>query len=273
MKPQILVYTAFTETSRNTLEYACSLALERNYDLLLIHNFDAPLNYSADALAMGSIDKNIEETNERLKEEADWAMERFQGISIIEQLTYGSKEEAIREVMKDYNPSFIIIGAPESMGEFWGWNDSFVDIIDMIPIPTLIIPKSVSYQRFTNIGFACDYANPVTKQQVDFIRTITENGTINLHVIHVSVPNKKNEEQRILHKAMLDEQLADCHPIFASIENSDVVATIINYIRTNSVELLVVIPHRHGIWYSIFNQRHTKRLTRINHLPILTLHE
>jgi hypothetical protein len=28
MKPEILVYTAFTETSRNTLIYACEMAME-----------------------------------------------------------------------------------------------------------------------------------------------------------------------------------------------------------------------------------------------------
>lgn len=273
MQPQILVYTAFTETSRNVLKYASELALERNYSIVLVHNFDAPLNYSADALAFGSIDENIQSTEERLKEEADWASDHYHDLSILHRLTYGSKEEAIKEVLSEYNPDFFIIGAPESKGEFWGWNDYFIDILDIIPIPTLIIPKTVSYQPLTNVGFACDYANPLTEQQITFINRLTEGGNTNLHVIHISVPNKKNEAQRMAHKAILEEQLKQSNPTFATIENTDVVATIIHYIQEHSVELLVVIPHRHGIWYSVFNQRHTKRLTRINHLPILTLNE
>jgi hypothetical protein len=273
MKQEILVYTAFTETSRNTLQYACALALARNYAIILVHNFDAPLNYSADALAFGSIDENIQQTEEKLREEKEWAAQTYPNLSIIHRLTYGSKENAMKELMPDYKLEFLIVGAPESQGEFWGWNDDFLDILNRMPIPTLIIPKTVSYQPIANIGFACDYSSPLKAAQLKFIRNLTQLEGVQLHIIHVSVPNKKNEDQRILHRQLLEMELASSHPIYVSIENSDVVASIINYIREHAIQLLMVIPHRHGMWYSIFNQRHTKRLTRINHLPIVTLNE
>jgi len=271
MKPQILVYTAFTENSRNALEYACELSLDRNYALVLIHNFDAPLNYSADALAFGSIDENIKNTEEKLVAEMDWAISAYPDISIIHRLTYGTKENAIKDLMEEYDPEFLIVGAPESEGEFWGWNDNFVDILHLIPIPTLIIPKTVSYSAITNIGFACDYFSPLTTAQLDFIKNLMQIEHVQLHIIHVNVPNKKNEDQRLLHKQQLEQDLAEYDPIYVSIENSDVVATIINYVRQHDIQLLLAIPRRHGMWYSIFNQRHTKRLTRINNLPIVTL--
>ena len=273
MKSEILVYTAFTETSRNVLRYACALALARDYALILVHNFDVPINYTADAIALGSIDENIQATEEKLKEEKQWALNNYPGISIVHRLTFGNKEKAIKELLQDVNPEFFIVGAPESQGQFWAWNDDFIDILHLIPIPTLIIPKTVSYQTITNVGFACDYANPLKASQVKFIKNLTQAEGIQLHIIHVSVPNKKNEQQRLLHKAALEEALAEGHPIYASIENADVVATIINYVRNNNIQMLIVIPHEHGMWYSIFNQRHTKRLTRINNLPIVTLKE
>jgi nucleotide-binding universal stress UspA family protein len=272
MKPEILVYTAFTDTSRNALQYACALCSERNYAIVLIHNFDAPLNYSADALAFGSIEENIQNTEEKLVAEKNWAVDNYPEISIIHRLTYGTKENAIKDLMEEYNPEFLIVGAPESHGEFWGWNDSFIDILHLIPIPALIIPKTVFYSAITNIGFACDYFSPLTIPQLDFIKNLkTEN--VQLHIIHVNVPNKKNEAQRLLHKQQLEQELAEYDPIYVSIENSDVVATIINYVREYDIQLLLVIPRAHGMWYNIFNQRHTKRLTRINNLPTVTLKE
>lgn len=273
MQQQILVYTAFTETSRNALEYACAFAKARNYSILLVHNFDAPRNYSANAVAMGSIEVNIETTEEKLAEEKDWVMNTYPDIVIAHRLTYGSKEEAINELLQEFKLEFLIVGAPESQGEFWGWNDDFVDILHLIPIPTLIIPKTVSYHTITNIGFACDYSNPLKESQINFIKNITHQPGVQLYIIHVSIPNKKNEDQRLMHKAMLEQELADSNPIYVSIENTDVVATIINYVRENALQMLIVIPHKHGMWYSIFNQRHTKRLTRINNLPIVTLKE
>ncbi len=83
-------------------------------------------------------------------------------------------------------------------------------------------------------------------------------GPAQLHIIHVSVPGKGNAEKRQQHRALLEQELNGYHPVYASIENTDVVATIIHYITTYAIQLLIVIPHRHGIWYTIFNQRHSK---------------
>jgi hypothetical protein len=271
MKPEILVYTAFTETSRNALTYACELAMDRDYALVLIHNYDPPLSYAADPLAFSSINFSFSDTEEKLKEEREWAALRYPDLKISYRLTFGTPLNSLKELLSEYAIDFLIVGAPESQGEFWGWNDEFVDIISSLPIPVLIIPKTVHYQTLTHIGFASDYAAVLTTDQLTFIKRIMDSGPAQLHIIHVNVPGKKNEEQRIKHRTALEASLAEYNPVYASIENADVVATIINYIRNFSIQMLIVIPRKHGIWYSVFNQRHSKRLTRINHLPILTL--
>jgi hypothetical protein len=198
-------------------------------------------------------------------------MLHYPGLQINHQLTFGTPLHSLEELRSQYAIEFMIVGAPESQGEFWGWNDEFVDIINALPIPVLIIPKTVHYQTLTHIGFASDYAAMLTDDQLTFIKRVLNAGLAQLHIIHVNVPGKKDEEQRIKHRDALEISLAEYKPIYASIENADVVATIINYIRNFSIQMLIVIPRKHGIWYSIFNQRHSKRLTRINNLPILTL--
>lgn len=273
MKPQILVYTAFTETSRNALQYACEMAGDRGYTLMLVHNYDPPMNYAADAVAFSSINVSMGHTEEKLKEETLWASRQFPGLAISHQLTFGAPLTSAIELLEEYKIDFLIVGAPESQGEFWGWNDVFVDTINHLPVPTLIIPRTVRYQTIVNIGFASDYAQPLQRGQLDFIRRILDAAPAQLHIIHVSVPGKGDAAIRQQHRAALEQELNTYHPVYASIENTDVVATIIHYINTHAIQLLIVIPHRHGIWYSIFNQRHSKRLTRINHLPIIALQD
>ncbi|WP_118951798.1 universal stress protein [Taibaiella helva] len=271
MKPEILVFTAFTETSRNALEYACAMAKDRDYSLVLTHTYDPPLNYAADALAFSSIHSSMEHTEDRLQAEADWAREQFPDLQLVHKLTFGKPADCMNELLGEYRIDFLIVGAPQSNGEFWGWNDEFVDTINQLPIPVLIIPRSVRYQQIAHIGFASDYAKPLLPQQLDFMKRVLDAGPAQLHIIHVSVPDKKNDLKRQEHRNMLEGMLQDYQPVYASIENTDVVATIIRYIRAHDIQLLIVIPHRHGIWYSIFNQVHSRRLTRINHLPILAL--
>lgn len=272
-KPEILVYTAFTDTSRNALQYACEMAADRHYSLTIVHNYDPPLNYAADALAFSSINVSMEHTEERLKQEADWVREQFPALAVAHKLTFGEPAAAAKELLLESPVDFLVVGAPESQGEFWGWNSDFVDIINQLPIPVLIIPKNVRYQAISNIGFACDYAEPLQPYQLDFIRRIMNENRTQLHIIHVSIPGKGNEKRRERHRHSLEEHLNPFRPVYASIENADVVATIIQYIKSNNIQLLIVIPRRHGIWYSIFNQRYSRRLTRINHLPIIALQD
>lgn len=273
MKPEILVYTAFTETSRNALEYACRMALDRGFSLLLAHNYDPPLNYAADAVAFSAIHESFDGTEEKIKGEIEWAVSSFPDINIRYRLTFGRRADAVKEVFSEYKIDFMIVGAPESEGEFWGWNDDFVDTINSMPVPALIIPRTVTYQAITQVGFASDYARPLSKEQLDFIKRIIHEGPAQLHIIHVSVPQLTDKDKRLKHRADLEQELTAYKPVYASIENTDVVATIIRYVQEWSIQLLIVIPRRHGIWYSIFNQRHSRRLTRINHLPIITLQE
>jgi hypothetical protein len=228
-------------------------------------------NYAEDPLAFSSINFSFSDTEEKLKEEMNWAVSHYPGLKITYRLTFGTPLHSAKELLSTYTIDFLIVGAPESQGEFWGWNDEFVDIINDIPIPVLIIPKTVRYQTLTHIGFASDYAAMLTDAQLAFIKRIMDSIPAQLHIIHVNVPGKKNEEQRLKHRTVLETALAAYKPVYASIENADVVATIINYIRNFSIQMLIVIPRKHGIWYSVFNQRYSKRLTRINHLPILTL--
>ncbi len=79
-------------------------------------------------------------------------------MAISYRLTFGTTIASILELLEAYRIDFLVVGAPENQGEFWGWNDEFVDIINRLPIPTLIIPRDVRYQAIANIGFASDYA-------------------------------------------------------------------------------------------------------------------
>lgn len=273
MKPAILVYTAFTAISRNTLQYACNLCRHRDFKLVLLHNYEPPFTYTADAIALSTIQTHYEHIEEKLEQELDWAMSHFEDLDIESRLVNGNFAETITELHNAFDFELLIVGAPESNGEFWGWNDDFVDAITSLPVPALIIPKHIQYEALVNVGFACNYAQPLTRKQQRFIQKAIDIYQVHLHVIHVDVPDKKNEARRLEFKAQLEDALSDHHPVYASIENTDVVATIINYVRQNDIQLLIVIPHKHGIWYNIFNQNHTRLLTRINHLPILAMQD
>lgn len=273
MKPAILVYTAFTAISRNTLQYACNLCRHRDFKLVLLHNYEPPFIYTADAVALSTIQTHYDHIEEKLEQELAWATFHFEDIDIESRLVNGNFVDTITELHDTFHFELLVAGAPESEGEFWGWNDTFVDAITSLPVPALIIPKHIEYEALVNVGFACNYAQPLTPKQLRFIKKAIDIYQVSLHVIHVNVPDKKNEAKRLAFKAQLEVSLSEYQPVYASVENTDVVATIINYVRQNNIQLLIVIPHKHGIWYNIFNQNHTRLLTRINHLPILAMQD
>ncbi|MFT4060794.1 MAG: universal stress protein [Edaphocola sp.] len=274
MKQYILVYTRFTAISRNAVEYGCALAADRNYSVVLVHNYTPEMSYAADAIALASMQYGIADAEEQLVAEHERAKTLFPSVDVQYLLTVGQYADAVQAAMDKYPIHFLVTGAPESGGDFWAFNDTFVDVINDLPLPVLVIPMAVTYREAVNIGFACDYATPLDSKQIKFIEHLMESQAgAQLHVIHVSVPGKLKEQVRQANQEQLATALARHNPKFANIVNNEVIASIIGYVRKQNIQLLLVIPHRHGLWFNIFNQSHTRRLTRINHLPILALQD
>lgn len=94
-----------------------------------------------------------------------------------------------------------------------------------------------------------------------------------LFIINVVDPGELMPATAQQNKQSLQESLDDLHPVYFEPEFNNVIVAIDGFTAAENIDMLLVIPTRHGIWYNIFQRSHTKGLIYLNHIPVLSLRQ
>lgn len=268
----ILVTTDFSRSSRNALAYACGMFGAGNFRILLLHAYAMPVTYTSEGVALAAMGEAFLSAEDQLGTERQWAEEQFPGIQVSTKAVVANLMDALRDEIETSAPQLIMMGALTDYDDIWTWDNNLLDTLQTLEAPVLVIPEHVSYQPLQNIGFACDYKtrNPA---QINFIKWLVGYTGAHLHVVHVTRGNPHDPQTRQENENLMQEMLQGLNPDYHTIEDPHVIAAITGFAKTYNLDLLIVVPHRYGIWESIFKQSHTRRLARLNYLPMLALHD
>jgi hypothetical protein len=274
--PTIIVCTNFSKTSRNALTYACSLinnkADKEAFDILLLNVFTIPPNYSGDGIALVTINNSMTYIEEDLHEELDWVHEEYPNINVIGKVTTGRLLEGLEEEIQDQRASLVIIGAGGHYGDLWAWDNNILNILRDLSVPVLTIPPNVTFTPLQNIAFACNLKNVNRNTPFNALKKIIQFTEAKLHVVYVAGEAIKKDPAEAQNELFVHEQLQDLCPEYYTLYENEVVGAISRFVEKHDVQLLLVIPRKHGIWDNLFHKSYTKELARLNRLPIMALH-
>jgi len=273
MKKTIIVTTDFSTSSRNALEYACGIIGNAPYKLLLVHIFTMPVNYTSDGIALAAIRDTFDIAEDRLTREVSWVHKQYPAIEISSKAVTGGLVASLKEEIVAQPTEIVVMGAANDYDNLWEWDSELLSALTNLPIPVLLIPKQIKFTRIQNIGFACDYRNVYIPQQIAFIKWLTSYTHAQLHIVHITRAKLENEDVQRKNEGMLQEALAEVAPKYYTIEDPHVIDAAAQFVKDHKLDFLIVIPHKHDVWYSIFHQSHTKQLARLNGMPILALHD
>lgn len=268
----ILVTTDFSRSSRNALAYACSMFGTGDFNILLLHAYAMPVTYTTEGIALAAMGDAFLSVEERLIGEQEWIKEQFPAVPVGYKAVMGNLMDALQQQIAADAPNLIVMGALTDYDDLWTWDNDVLSSLRDLDAPVLVIPEHVSYQPLNNIGFACDYKSRNTAQ-INFIRWLATYTGAMLHVVHVtrSKPHDPGVQQE--NEALMQELLLDINPAYHLIEDPHVITAITGFVKNHHIDLLIVIPHRYGVWDSIFKQSHTRQLAKLNYLPVLALHD
>lgn len=274
--PTIIVCTNFSETSRNALSYACSLINSKVNkevtDILLLHIFTIPANYSGDGIALATINNGISFIEEDLHEELEWVHEKYPGINVIGKVTTGRLLEGLEEQLEEMRASLVIIGAGGHYGDLWSWDNNILNVLRNLSVPILTIPPNVSFRPLQNIAFACNLKNVSQNTPFTTLKNIIRFTEAKLHVVYVAGSDQKKDSSEAKNELLVHEKLDDLQPIYHTLYENQVIGAIGRFIEDQQIQLLLVMPRKHGLWESLFHKSYTKELARLNRLPIMALH-
>lgn len=273
MKRTIIVVNDFSETAHNALDYACGLAADAGAHLLMLHIYTLPTSYSSDAVALSLLKDDYDDAQDTYGHDLERWQQRYPELPLTGKMVTGGLIECLRDQLDETNAELVVMGAPKNYDELWTWDNELLNSLTSFSVPVLMIPLHMKYKAIANIGFACDYQTLLVPRQVNFIKLLLNTTHAKLHVVHVATKAPENTHMATENEAMINELLKGVTPDYHTLESKEVIDSISRFVLDNNLDFLIVIPHRHGVWYNIFHQSHTKQLAQLNHIPVLAMQD
>lgn len=267
----IIVATDFSASSINALNYAAAFARAYHFNILLVRIYTIPATYTAEGLGVVTINDALESDKEALGSELARIKREFPEPGIEARMVVGGFLEVLKELKNELNPPMLLMGAIGEYAELSMWDENWINALIDISCPVLVIPRHNAFSPIRNIALANDYKKACLPYQAESIKYLLKITGATLHVVHVTTdvrPPAENENA-----ATLKEIFKEVQPHYHVAVSRNIIRGISDFVDQHHIDILIVTPHKYGIWDRLFHRSYTKQLARLNHLPVMAIHE
>lgn len=269
----ILVPTDFSATAQNSALYALGLAKELGANKLVLYNaYSMPLatEMSWAILQTEELQKASEENLQQLKATLLKASGNEVAIETISD--FGFLQERISEVAEEVAADLIVMGITgggKLEQVLIGSNTTH--IIHHVAVPVLIVPPDASYKPIEKIGWACDYKDVMKTTPAEAMKKILAELKAKLVVVHNENDPQDFNPEVYHNNVIVGELFEKIQPEFVLVEGEDFTNAMDAFIAEHHIDMMLMIPKKHGWLESIFRRSHTTRLAFHTHIPLLCI--
>ncbi|MEP6728585.1 MAG: universal stress protein [Bacteroidota bacterium] len=275
MKKTIIVPVDFSAASVNAVNYAADFALAINAGINLVHICSLPAvsEFPVGAEAFGNLINDAAEKIEQLKL---GLQHKTSGKILIDtEVLQGTIITQLKEYCHNIQPALVIIGTHESTTlERIVFGSTTLSAISHLKYPLLVIPCGTRFTGIHKIGLACDLQQADLAEQVEEITYLFNEFHPQLHILHVST--KKHgmlSKEEIKMTESLRTLLKEENPVFHFIQDENIESSLITFSEKNNLDLLIVIPKKHGLLNSLLSKSYSKEIILTTHVPVMSIHE
>lgn len=276
---RILFPTDFSQAAKAAFVYALRFADSFDAELILLHVYDLPI---VDTPPMPEMTKEIfdivemnqfESFRDELPELHKIAEKKGLGhVRIKNMLLYGDLVYNINKVTKDEDVDFIVMGTKGASGlreTFIG--STTASVISNSDVPVLAIPEEAEFHhRIKNIAFTTQYRekdNDALKSALE----IADKFKATIQCLYIKNPDDPTD---------IDERIAEWRMYyreknidFFNIAGDHIEQTILDFIESQHVDMLVMRKHKRGFFEGLFHRSLTKKMAYHTKVPLLVFHE
>ncbi|MEQ8242285.1 universal stress protein [Fulvivirga sp.] len=273
MIKRILVPTDFSECAENAIRYAARLAKDINAtDLILLNAYKLPVTYGEMTISAIAEDL-IEEQEHEVELEFTNQINKLPELKEVPHYYVHKNaliEDAVATMADELSIDLIVMGTKGAHGisEIVLGTNTHV-ITKNSKHPVLVIPQNASYRAIQDIALATDY-KALNSSTVDVLKFFNRIFRSNIHLVHISDKEIITEEE-IAEAKSVNQHFKNITHHFHFIINKDMEEGINSYIREKKIDMLALIPRKHGFFYSLFNKSHSKKLIYHTEIPLLAI--
>lgn len=269
----ILVPTDFSATARNAAQYAAEMAIAINANVLLLHVYGLPVVYTEmpvaanDAALVRAHEKALASLRTSLLETTS------NRVNIEIELRMGTFFTELKTMCEFYKPYTVVMGSQGSSEmERILFGSHTIYAMKHLMTPLITVPAGVVFSSLKKIGLACDFDKVVDTTPIDEIKMLVTDFNAELHLLNTGEA-EVFDPALVYEFGLLRQMLETLQPHFHYISNKNTDQAIIDFAENNQLDLLVIMPKRHGLLDKLVHKSHTKQLVLHSHVPVMALHQ
>ncbi len=269
----ILVATDFSPAALNASDYAVNMAFAINADLYLLYVYQLPVSYGDTVIVMSLGDMELIAEKDMAAFKEQLIQKNGNKLNIKTEVRLGTFFQELKTVCENISPYAVVMGSQgTTAAERFLFGSHAVYAMKQLKWPLITVPAGVAFSSVKNIGLACDFDKVVDVTPIDEIKTLVKDFNAKLHVLNTGKARVFNPDI-VFESGLLQEMLAGLNPKYHFIATEDTDEGLIDFAEKNHIDLLVVLPKRHGLLDKLLHKSHTKQLVLHSHVPVMALHQ
>jgi nucleotide-binding universal stress UspA family protein len=272
MIDRILVPIDFSIGSAAALRYAEALADSTGVkEVRVIHVF-TPQTTTGDLTGIAAPVGELMDARELAMNDFLNNIPAPQSIRRRSELVLGFPTDKIVEESKATN--LVVLGATgdsDLLEEVFGSIAS--DVAQRAHCPVLLVPAKAEFSEYRHILYASNSLS-LSRNAVLRLMDFNELFRARIHFVHV---NDENSEHRRDREKLFAPLFNNPDPEFAfeivEVSANSVQSGLVDYLRSNPVQLAVMVTQQRGFWGRLFNYSNTKQMLLHPEVPVLVFQE
>ncbi|MGC4038587.1 MAG: universal stress protein [Chitinophagaceae bacterium] len=272
----LIVPVDFSSASVNAANYALDFAKAIDSSIILLYVCQVPIAFSEVPVAASTVQETFDDAEKELAVLKQNLLHRSDNkVKIYTELKEGFVVNQVAEYCRKINPYAVIMGASGSTAaERVIFGSNTIDALKSLSWPLIIVPKGARFNQVKNIGLASDLKNVIEAVHADEIKKMVKDLHATLHILHVySNQDKIIGNPEIEGSEWIRDMFEELQPEFHFLNHDKIDVAIHSFAEKNNLDMLIVIPKKHGWLEGLFHNSDSKQVALHSHMPLLSVHQ
>ena len=282
MIKKILVPTDFSDNANIALEYSVEIAKKINSTIILYNVYYVPIS-SAGTNTLRNYNQIFKgHRKQRLIDEITDLKNEHPDVSFKYEFDEGDPTLSIfnRSIKGDID--LIIMGrtgGSVSVRKLFGSTSS--DMINRTKVPLIIVPENLKIKFPKEILIASDLTKDKYKSTYSLLSRISHQFKSKVSFVTIvdsiekidTLKLAKKDLIKYLKKYNIDKKFNETLNSFKIIANQNVKNGLLEHLKYNKYDIIVMMPRHRNFWKKIFSSSTTKKVFNNSEIPVLVLPE
>ena len=272
---KIIVPVDFSDCSKNALNNAALIASLLHMELVVCHTLMVPTGF-AEGVPASAVDIGLESMEKQAQTDIINLIEAVPLLKKIPhhfEVQYGTLSSHLEKLTNELDVALVVMGTHGAHGiQKMLFGSNAFHVMKHTKCPVIALPDESDLKKMKRFAFAIDCTVVPPHDVITMVVDLSKAFFGHLDLVHID--NNQVEHKRQIEVARnLDKYLKSVHHKFHFIQDGDVEHGLIDFVKRNNTDLLMMVAKHRSLLERLKHNSHTKRMMLEIPIPLMVFHE